>query len=321
METFGDSTAGDFLPSISLCEDFRGKVMDRIGEGFCLDFDGRYCDLKMKEHHEQLLHTQLHVTDMLSRLGLEGVQKHLLCMFAQSGALLLFAGSGERSVGSVSGTEFLNDMEGLAPIESLMSIPKDESLGQWGLGKGGHTWTFSRIRHQMALFLMLFRMVELVRLAKLPRKDLPLHEIHEFHREAGMDKFYELSMRYDLPPGAVLVYMHMFSGMYNSVSQVVFYNYPNYQRRVQLDLEKLNEGIHGAFTMAPLLEMEPDVEVVCEEALVVPAPGDSYAEKGKWRVILICGTVFMLSPNGKVFCDKNVKRLFALVQHEREMQR
>jgi hypothetical protein len=186
--------------------------MDRIGEGFCLDFDGRYCDLKMKEHHEQLLHTQLHVTDMLSRVGLEGVQKHLLCMFAQSGALLLFAGSGERSVGSVSGTEFLNDMEGLAPIESLMSLPKDESLGQWGLGKGGHTWTFSRIRHQMALFLMLFRMVELVRLAKLPRKDLPLHEIHEFHREAGMDKFYELSMRYDLPPGAVLVYMHMFSG-------------------------------------------------------------------------------------------------------------
>jgi hypothetical protein len=40
-----------------------------------------------------------------------------------------------------------------------------------------------------------------------------------------MDSFNELSMRWDLQPGAVLAYMHAHSGLFNAVSQVIYFHF------------------------------------------------------------------------------------------------
>jgi len=212
-----------------------------------------YADLGMKAHHAQLLHTQVQISTMLETLPLANVKLHVLCLFVQAGSLLLKASTRETSSVHVA---LLDDLDG------IYTVTADEqgnahTLSEWRM------WTHARIRHQMNVFLLLFRVLFLAMHAtQAPEPQGDLHEIHEFHREASMDRFYELSMRFDLPPGAVLVYMHLFSGMYNSVSQVVYYNFPQYERRKQMVLADLNKGIYNVFTMAPLLELEPDVKVL-----------------------------------------------------------
>jgi hypothetical protein len=207
-----------------------------------------YADLGMKAHHAQLLHTQVQISTMLETLPLANVKLHVLCLFVQAGSLLLKASTRETSSVHVA---LLDDLDG------IYTVTADEqgnahTLSEWRM------WTHARIRHQMNVFLLLFRVLFLAMHAtQAPEPQGDLHEIHEFHREASMDRFYELSMRFDLPPGAVLVYMHLFSGMYNSVSQVVYYNFPQYERRKQMVLADLNKGIYNVFTMAPLLELEP----------------------------------------------------------------
>eukprot|EP00961_Rhodomonas_salina_P296453 3936363-Rhodomonas_salina.1 len=49
--------------------------------------------------------------------------------------------------------------------------------------------------------------------------------------EATKDEFYKLGMHFDAFVGARLAYQHRFPGMYNCISQVIYFHSENYERR------------------------------------------------------------------------------------------
>lgn len=100
----------------------------------------------------------------------------------------------------------------------------------------------SCIRSLLCSFMVAYRLIHWMRVSTVenmqPLGDGPPHAspIHQHHVNASLDEFYRLAMYYDLPPAARLNYRHMFSGLYNCISQPVYYHNPDYERRIQLPL-------------------------------------------------------------------------------------
>ncbi len=101
--------------------------------------------------------------------------------------------------------------------------------------------TLSGMRNLINMFLMGYRLTHWIQQSSIQllkssndkdEDDLPkCTPIHQHHVSASIDVFYQISMYYDLPPAARLNYRHMFSGLYNCISQPVYYHNPDYQRR------------------------------------------------------------------------------------------
>lgn len=81
--------------------------------------------------------------------------------------------------------------------------------------------TKSCVRTMLNNIMVLYRSVHIHLQARTPEPSAkPLPTIIKHHVYAGVDDFHGLSMHWDLPPAAVLNYIHQFAGMYNNVSQV-----------------------------------------------------------------------------------------------------
>lgn len=98
--------------------------------------------------------------------------------------------------------------------------------------------TLSGMRNLINTFMMGYRLIHWMQLSNMrvseDLDDSNLEKctpIHQHHVAASIDVFYQISMYYDLPPAARLNYRHMFSGLYNCISQPVYYHNPDYQRR------------------------------------------------------------------------------------------
>jgi hypothetical protein len=103
--------------------------------------------------------------------------------------------------------------------------------------------TLPCLRSLINTFLVLYRLLHWMQISiagwgdaeeenEVPVEDLPeFTKVHQHHVSASVDSFYLLSMFYDLPPASRLNYRHMFSGLYNCISQPVYYHNPDYQRR------------------------------------------------------------------------------------------
>jgi len=312
LAAHGQAALGAGAPALSAAQ-WGASVAGVVGEGPALGVRAAYRALAMKAHHEQLLHTQVSIAQLLCELPAATVAQHLAALFAQAGALLIAGGHcGAPAGGGGAPVALLDDTSGLHTV----------AFTARGQSRTAPCWTHARVRHQLDVFLVLFRAARVVALAVPPPRGLPLHELHEFHKEAGMDRFHELGMRYDLPPGAVLSYMHLFSGMFNSVSQVVYYNYPDYVRRAQVSTAELNTGEQPIYTLGPLLELEPTTPLHYEEAPLAPPPGAALsaapgADFSGWRLYLVAGLLFLLTPDGEVWHDPNVKVLMAPVADAR----
>ena len=108
-------------------------------------------------------------------------------------------------------------------------------------------------------------------------------------------------MNYDVFPGARLAYMHQFPGMYNCVSQVIFYHNELYERR-------RHNHFHEAIDALPVLtHMYPEVPVVMEEDIPPTDECNAY-----W--LLLSGRVCMVRKGVPIF-DKNVFQMF-LARHD-----
>ena len=71
-----------------------------------------------------------------------------------------------------------------------------------------------------------------------------------------------------LAPGMRLVYRTDFSGMYNDVSQVVYFHYPQYHRQPQLPIADIPDN---AINCLPLLtQLLPQIPVVYDDDNVIP---------------------------------------------------
>ena len=107
-------------------------------------------------------------------------------------------------------------------------------------------------------------------------------------------------MNYDVFPGARLAYMHQFPGMYNCVSQVIFYHNELYERR-------RHNHFHEAIDALPVVtHMYPELPVVLEEDM--PPQCKAY-----W--FLISGHVYLMRRGDVPVFDKDIFQLF-LARHD-----
>ena len=77
--------------------------------------------------------------------------------------------------------------------------------------------------------------------------------------------------------------------MYNSVTQVVYFHYPNYERRLQLGLDAIRGGLCPLEALSVALELQPDVPLFYEDEPLGP---------GWCWMLLSGGALYLASPVG-----------------------
>ena len=268
---------------------------------FSLD-QKKYANLSMREVKNHLQQTQMHIYDMCDT-SVKNTKIHVAALFTRLGQLLLY------NLTEVA--EMYDDINELQPEISN----KVSNTGQ------SRIFTESSVRWYMNIFYILFRNLHLFEKAKKSNACSNLAVLQIFHVEATLDVFYEQTMRWDLPPGAVLCYQHEFVGMFNSISQVLYYNYPEYERRKQLPWKLVSSGDHAIYSLAPLLSLYPDVELVHEDAPLNCVPGNEEVSDlvTNWRLLLLPGFLYLLSPTGEVFHHKNVCELLRTIPNTAEV--
>lgn len=135
---------------------------------------------------------------------------------------------------------------------------------------------------------------------EIPVKDLPeFTKVHQHHLSASVDSFYQLSMYYDLPPAARLNYRHMFSGLYNCISQPVYYHNPDYQRRLQPDIKDVSIGKFDVSTMPALMQIHPEISVLYDDDDMLSSLPKSVSDLAvtervyAWRWLLSSGMIYL----------------------------
>jgi hypothetical protein len=253
-----------------------------------------YQSMSMRNLKDSVEHAQLHMHMLIkNKTRSYKFPEHLDNLFARLGHLLC-------PLPSVTAASF-DDMDSL-------EVKPDGSTTQ--------IVTSNWVRWLLNTFVVMFRHCELRRLAEPPEAVGSRLEIKEFHVEAGLDDFYRFSQHFDLPPAAVLQYSHDYPQMMNSVSQVTFYHFPSYERRLQLPHADVASGDAPIYTLAAALSMLPDITVVFEEESFGAPPGavghPRHAKAG-WRIILGAGFIYLLSPTGRLFQHENLLELVRAV--------
>lgn len=161
------------------------------------------------------------------------------------------------------------------------------------------------IRRMVSIFCILYRHLDLLHRCVEPPKDDTgeMEEIQDFHIQSSLDSFNTHSMHSDLAPAARMLYRQDFAGFYNNVSQVVYCHFPNYERRFQADLATVRSGDSAINTLAPLMEMYPDIHLCYEDECLKP---------GAWNWVLMGKRVYLVdTKNDVVYFSSNLLRLMA----------
>ena len=133
-----------------------------------------------------------------------------------------------------------------------------------------------------------------------------LDALKQHHIEASMEFFNSLQQMMQLAPGMRLVYRTNFSGMYNDVSQVIYFHFPKFCRQPQMALVDI--GGHTTMNLFPLIrELLPDIPVCYDDDSKIPglttASGANDEKEEAYYIWLIsCGTVFLVEvATGRVY--------------------
>ena len=165
------------------------------------------------------------------------------------------------------------------------------------------------IRRFATIFCVLYRHLDLMHRCAAPDIAAPVEEIQDFHVQASMEEFYRHTMHADLPPASRMLYRQDFSGFYHCVSQVVYFHFPSYERRLQLDLPAIRCGDRQTHTLAPLMEMYPEIHLCYEDEAPV---------KGRWNWFLASGRVYLLDSAGDAWFHPNILRLAGFYVAQRD---
>jgi hypothetical protein len=159
------------------------------------------------------------------------------------------------------------------------------------------------LRRMLGGFLVMYRHLYLLSLAE--EVDPEPHDcaVRKHHMEASMDDFHLLCMSMRLPVAARLNYKQDFPGMYNHVSQVVYFHNPQYERLPRTHLDKVSLG-DPMQVLPALCQLHPEVGLTYEEDHV-----DLSAPTGKWRWVVLPGRVYLVGPDARVYRSANVTSL------------
>lgn len=145
------------------------------------------------------------------------------------------------------------------------------------------------IRRIVSIFCVLYRHLHMIVSADYVEAggeaDVP--RLEDFHVQASQEAFYKHRMHADIPPAARLLYQQDFSGFYHCVSQVVYFHYPSYERSVQLPLDEIRTGCNAVHTLAPIMELFPEIHLCYE---------DENWKQGVWNWVLMGRRVYLVEP-------------------------
>jgi len=90
--------------------------------------------------------------------------------------------------------------------------------------------------------------------------------VQEFHKEASLDTFYSIDMIMTVRLGSIVEYQDQFRHLFHSVSQVVYYHFPKFDRRRQKTLPELQQpGVQAQCLLPLLMELDPTIPVLYEQ--------------------------------------------------------
>jgi hypothetical protein len=128
------------------------------------------------------------------------------------------------------------------------------------------------IRRFVNVFMVMYRHLHLhtaVVLLTPPQKTLSNASLIKLHHVlASADEFNSISMHFDTHLAGRLSYMHDFPGMYNCISQVVYFQDTDYERArpERVDIAAINLGTLGPrYTLPCLLQLYPQAELLYED--------------------------------------------------------
>ena len=159
------------------------------------------------------------------------------------------------------------------------------------------------LRRYLSLFCVMFRHIDLDARSEDLIADSGCHyDIQSYHVQASLDNFYEHAMLTDIPIGSRIQYKQDFSGMYHSISQVVYFHYPNYARKKQISLEDIKRGHKSIYCLSVAMQLQPDVTCMYED--------EALPDQWCW-VMLTGGTVYLRSPTDQIFTSSSMWSLVA----------
>jgi len=120
-----------------------------------------------------------------------------------------------------------------------------------------------------------------------------IETLKQHHIEASMDFFNSLQQLMHLAPAMRLVYRTNFAGMYNDVSQVIYYHYPKYARQPQKTLQEMP---YSTMHLLPLIrELLPDIPVMFDDdSQILGLTTSEATEANRMGWLVSCGTVFLV---------------------------
>ena len=161
------------------------------------------------------------------------------------------------------------------------------------------------LRRFVSIFFVLYRHLHMYHHCQPPgeARALDVPQFEEYHVSASMEAFNRYTMHMDMPPAARLLYRQDFAGFYNCISQVVYFHFPSYERKVQLPVKTLRTEKHPIYALAPLMEMFPDIPLRYE---------DEQFEDGAWHWVIMAYRVYLVGPRREVFYSDDLITLVAI---------
>lgn len=251
------------------------SIEDILPESSDLHFyEKPIAELTVREFRDTLEAVQLHMKNVVKVHDAEHVQLALLRLFIRFGVLA-----------------------GHAAVETVMDdpayvtrIPNPDGSGGVDDGEENNLFilTCKGMRTFVDIFYVLFRCMVIVNSAESIQvcEDLGVQEqsiealsdmkmvprtyvtstgnmIKSFHIEASMDIFNRMQQIFFLAPAQRLVYKHNFSGMYNDISQVTYFHYPDYVRCAQCEPEEMLKNVMNSLPC--FNNLIPDVAVYYDD--------------------------------------------------------
>ena len=170
--------------------------------------------------------------------------------------------------------------------------------------------TGAAVRRLLNTFLILQRHFYLFRKCEnVPAESFDC-KIRRPHVEASMDEFDVLCMHFFIPVGARLRYKNDFRGMYNHISQVMYFHNPDFTRIPRLPWDQVAATGDCIQVLPALRELFPEIPIWFEE-------DDFYTKKWDWAWLLVPGRVYLLAPDHSIYHSPDITTLFSIYSHKR----
>ncbi len=172
----------------------------------------------------------------------------------------------------------LDDPQYITPLPNLMVPSQNKKKNQEEDSATYSVMSRKTLRQTVCVLFVLARIQSVIGNTKFipnePEQELErvIKALKQHHIESSMDFFNVFQQMIYLAPGMRIVYRTNFAGMYNDVSQVIYFHYPKYCRQPQIPLCDIpNSNMH----LLPLLsQLIPDIPVFYDDDTNIPGLTD-----------------------------------------------